>query len=417
MSMPGSFSPKAAPADTRDSKSGVPSAPSVRLGESSDDAFSLHSTTAQDPFFDNDPTELQDDDLPPLYTDDPNGTSGLLDPLAPSVERLVSPYLKDATGHEYYIDRRLDTDPTFLQRHMEACALSPPRPFVHLRGTHSESVRRDGKTQNETRVDFDIKYELTPHLYRDVRTGTSWRELRAADPFAKVRRGTVLPTRAPGFGGASGGAVEAGKAGLEEWCHRYCASHAGLKTFLLRRAVVGFDEELVRRKLEALVRATGYRGRVAVDFPVLDAEVEVYNEARTNRWRLLAWVRWMFVFSLLFLVAWPWLFLRTKRFEVIEVAWAFSRRGGDGRRGNAREYVSVSEEQWYNMWARAIRKAVLERRQGTLDQGDLIAAEGAQGEGFEQGEEGAGASAGRFVRAGVTAMNAVNQHFGWGGDS
>ncbi|KAH6691426.1 hypothetical protein F5X68DRAFT_259486 [Plectosphaerella plurivora] len=417
MSMPGSFSPKAAPVDAKDSKGPLPGpTPSVRLGEGSD-AFSLHSTAAAgDLFYDEDPAELQADDLPPLYTDDPEGTIPLGSVFYS--EGLVPPYRLEADGREYYIDRRLDTDPTFLQRHIEKLALSPPRPFVHLRGTHTETVRRDGKTEKQTCVDFDVKLELTPFLYSDVATRSSWRELNTVAPFAKVRRGTVFPTRAPGFGGASGGAVEAGKPNLEEWCHRYCASHTGLKSFLMRREVVGFNEELVRQKLENLVRATNYRGRVSVAFPVWYPAVEIYNDARTNRWRLLAWVRWLFVFTLLFVFSWPWLFFRTARFEVVEVEWAFSRRSPVP--GVGKEYVSVSEEQWYNMWARAIRRAVLERRQGTLDQGDLLAAEGAQGQAFDaqlqqQQQEGGGV-VGSFVRAGVTAMNAVNQHFGWGGD-
>ncbi|KAH7368832.1 hypothetical protein B0T11DRAFT_277715 [Plectosphaerella cucumerina] len=421
MSMPGSFSPKAAAADTKDSKGPLPGpSPSVRLGEGSD-AFSLHSTAAAgDRFYDEDPAELQADDLPPLYTDDPDGAISAANPLAPAPgsftnDGLVAPFRHEVDGREYFIDRRLDTDPSFLQRHIEALAISPPRPFVHLRGTHSETVRRDGKTEKKTHVDFDVKLELTPFLYSNVTTRESWREVRTADPFAKVRRGTVFPTRAPGFGGASGGAIEAGKPALEEWCHRYCASHAGLKSFMLRREVVGFNEELVRQKLENLVRATNYRGRVAVTFPVLDETVEVYNDARTNRWRLLPWVRWLFVFTLLFVFSWPWLFFRTARFEVVEAEWAFS-RFVEGAGAARREYVSVSEEHWYNMWARAIRRAVLERRQGTLDQGDLLAAEGAQGQAFDAQQQQQGGAMGGFVRAGVTAMNAVNQHFGWGGD-
>ncbi|KAJ1324099.1 hypothetical protein MN608_10159 [Microdochium nivale] len=43
--------------------------------------------------------------------------------------------------------------------------------------------------------------------------------------------------------------------------------------------------------------------------------------------------------------------------------------------GPAKECVSISEEQWYNMWARTIWRAVLARRQGTLHQQDLAEAE------------------------------------------
>ncbi|CRK31625.1 hypothetical protein BN1708_018790, partial [Verticillium longisporum] len=195
------------------------------------------------------------DDLPPLYTDEPSA-DGVRDPLLQIQDLhskqhgLVPPHLVvPATGNEYHIDRRLDADPSFLQRHIEACAAIPPRAFVRLRGTHTEPVRRGDKTERQTHVDFDVRLELTPFLYSDIATHTSWRTLRTADNFAKVRRGTVFATRAPGFGGARapGGvvtALEAGRPGLAEWCHRYCASHAGLKTFQLRREVTGWNEDL-----------------------------------------------------------------------------------------------------------------------------------------------------------------------------
>ncbi|KAL2754902.1 hypothetical protein ACRALDRAFT_1064666 [Sodiomyces alcalophilus JCM 7366] len=399
--------------------------PGLRLDETPD-ALSLHSTGLPprypDGFYDDPGRET--DDLPPLYTDDPDASPapapllppGAGSPLGPHAGYLVGLHRRDkSTGHEYYMDRRLDTDPAFLQKHIEMCALTPPRPFVQVRGTHSETVRKGDKTEKREHVDFDVRVEMTPFLYSDINARKSWREVRVAGQLEKVRRGTVFPARAPGFGGASGPTVgaEEGAQGLAEWCHRYCASHAALKTFLLRRAVVGFDEEAVAAKLEALIRNTGYRGHTTIRFPVEDAAVEVYNECRTNRWRFVAWVQWLCYLTLLFVFTWPWLFFRTKRFEVVVAEWHFSRVGGGGRR----EFVSVSEDQWYNMWARAIRSAVLGRRQGTLDQQDLIAAEGRQGPTFDEAGSGTLEGAGGLVRAGVHAMNAVNQHFGWGGDS
>ncbi|ROT38986.1 hypothetical protein SODALDRAFT_350252 [Sodiomyces alkalinus F11] len=426
------------------SASGSTPVPGLRLGETSD-ALSLH-TTGLPPhrpggLYDEFPAELEADDLPPLYTDDPDaaapapllppgGGGGSSSLLGRHAGYLLSPSHRDkSTGHECYMDRRLDTDPAFLQKHIEMCALTPPRPFVQVRGTHTETVRKGDKTEKREHVDFDVRVELTPFLYSDINTRASWRELRTADNFEKVRRGTVFAVRAPGFGGRSSSSSsssttrpgvdpatttttpaseEAGPPGLAEWCHRYCASHAGLKTFLLRRTVAGFDEEAVAAKLEALVRNTGYRGRTTVRFPVEDAAVEVFNQCRTNRWRLLAWLRWLTYLTLLFVFTWPWLFFRTKRFEVAVAEWHFSRfvfvpaGNGSGRR----EFVSVSEEQWYNMWARAIWKAVLGRRQGTLDQQDLIAAQAAQGLSFDEAAAGGG-----------MAGTVGGFHFGWGGDN
>ncbi|EEY20420.1 conserved hypothetical protein [Verticillium alfalfae VaMs.102] len=394
MSMPGSFSPhapsspKMAPtaaassASTGDVKK--PDAfltPPLRLGESSD-AYSLHSTNANAPgrFYDDDPAELpgsggDDDDLPPLYTDEPSA-DGVRDPLLQIQDLhskqhgLVPPHLVvPDTGNEYHIDRRLDADPSFLQRHIEACAEIPPRAFVRLRGTHTEPVRRGDKTERQTHVDFDVRLELTPFLYSDIATHTSWRTLRTADNFAKVRRGTVFATRAPGFGGARapGGVVTA----LEQAAP---ASPSGAtatapatpasKTFQLRREVTGWKR--------------GPR-------PVQARDAHPRHRLPGPRRRHL------------------------------------SPAGRDGHRLQRRRHEPLAPAALVGTTcgARAVRRAVLERRQGTLDQGDLVAAEGAQDATFEGQTEAqavVGNAVGNFVRAGVSAMNAVNVRFGWGGD-
>ncbi|KAJ0307555.1 hypothetical protein COL516b_004176 [Colletotrichum fioriniae] len=409
MSMPGAFSPDLSPfePDSKkdDSSSAAANPPPLRLNQPSD-AFSLHTN---DPYYDDIATASSSNagDLPPSYTDEPSS----LDPKH-NITTTVTPLLADESGHspllfrrdpdtgaEIHCSRRLDTDPAFLESHITSLAQSPPRPYLRVRGTHTESIRkRDDKTESKTVVDFD------------------------------VRRGTVFPTRAPGFGGRSSGA-RGGAAGeevskepptLREWCHRYCASHAGLKTFSLLRTVPGFDDdERLKARLEDLVRATNYRGRIDVSFPVHDSTVEIYNTCRVNRWRQTTWIRWLFYLTFLWVFAWPYLFFRTKRFEVVEAEWAFSRRRRDPQTGAAggREYVSLSEVDLYNMWGRAISKAVLERRQGELDQRDLRDAEGRQDTSFEDVLAGIDQETTRgLVRAGVSAMNVVNRHFGWGED-
>ncbi|KAF9874875.1 hypothetical protein CkaCkLH20_07569 [Colletotrichum karsti] len=423
MSMPGAFSPelppsKPVPSDDKSSKD----PPALRLDQPAD-AYSMHTN---DPYYDEASASSSTAalDLPPSYTDDPSSTD--VNPSALLADESASPnlfYKEAETGYEIHLSKRLDTDPTYLESHIASLAQLPPRPYVRVRGTHSESVRkRDDKTENKTVVDFDLRLDLTPFLYRDIQARQSWRELRTADNFQKVRRGTVFPTRAPGFGGSSaGGVVEGSKPPtLREWCHRYCASHAGLKTFTLSRLVTGFDEdERLKGRLEDLVRSTHYRGRIDVSFPVQDARVDVYNACRVNRWRYTTWVRWLFYLTFLWIFAWPYLFFRTKRYEVVEAEWPFSRRKRDPQTGKVvgREYVTVSEDQWYNMWARAIYRGIMERRQGELDQRDLRDADGRQDTSFEDVLAGMDGETTRgLVRAGVSAMNVVNRHFGWGGD-
>ncbi|OLN86883.1 hypothetical protein CCHL11_04652 [Colletotrichum chlorophyti] len=426
MSMPGAFSPElppSKPAPTKDDCSST-NPPALRLDQPND-AYSLHTN---DPYFDDDIAASSASavhDLPPSYTDDPSApdVTQTLPLLADEAGPSPLLFRKDPiTGAEIHLSRLLDTDPAYLESHISSLAESPPRPQVRIRGTHHERVRKHhDKTEDKTIVDFDIRLDLTPFLYRDITSRRAWRDFRTADNFAKVRRGTVFPTRAPGFGGSSSAAVEAAKPPtLREWCHRYCASHAGLKTFALQRTVTGFDDdERLRARLEDLVRATHYRGKIDVSFPVYDARVDIYNACRVNRWRHTTWVRWFFYLTFLWIFSWPYLFFRTRRFEVVEAEWAFSRRKRDPQTGRVvgREYVSLSELEWYNMWGRAISKAVLERRQGELDQRDLRDAEGRQDTTFEDVLSGIDGETTRgLVRAGVSAMNVVNRHFGWGGD-
>ncbi len=384
---------------------GKPTSPNLRPAP---DAVSLRSQPA-DRFLDDDAPELQVDDLPPLYSDEPESSSA---PLLPSTQpsNVIPWHSEDAkTGAKYYLDRRLDEDPRLLQSHVEYWASVPPRPYVKVTGTHRESVDKNGKKETKTVTDFDIQIELTPYLYLDATNRISWRELRTVDNGEKTRRGTIFKARAPG----STQSIEVGgdaKPTLLEWCHMYCASHAGLKAFSLRRRVVGFDEAKAKKLIESLVRGTNYRGHLSITFPVKDELVEVYNECRTNRGRLTTWVQWVCMLTLLFIFTWPYLFFRTKRFEVVAADWPFSRPKSYG----GKEYVSLSEDQWYNLWGRALSKAVLGKQQGTLDQHDLTAAEGAEPTFNTESASVNGAL--NVLRAGVNAMNEVNRQFGWGGD-
>jgi hypothetical protein len=371
---------------------------------------------------DYDTPQLQNDDLPPLYDDlDQAGQSSSTAPLLaaqPSIPAVrpptcvsAAPFSEDPnSGVWYVLDSRLDADPEILGMHIQRWATIPPRPSVRIYGSHQHTYDNRGKQERRTVTDFDISVELTPWLFSDAANLDSWRELRTVENGERARRGTVLPTRAPG---AVRGIVLGtdAKPTLAEWCHRYCASHAGLKCFVLRRTVVGFDQQRVREKLVTLVRAANYRGAVSVTFPMKSDRVEVYNDCRTNAWRLTPWIWWLCALTLMFILTWPYLLLRTKKFDVVVAEWPFSKPTADG----SRAFVSISEDQWYNMWGRAIGRAVLERRQGALDQQDLVAADGPDFMPIPDFAAVGGAAG--FLRASVNAMNAVNRQFGWGYDS
>jgi hypothetical protein len=356
-------------------------------------------------YFDDDPSELEADDLPPLYSDLEEGPAAPINPLGPGGMATETQFFRrdPNTETEYYIDKRLETDPKFLENHLRALAKMPPRPTVHLRGTHHETVKNGDRSERREIVDFDITIDLTYLLCGEIYNDPTWHHFHAVSNLEKVRRGTVFPTRAPGFGGS--GQAETGVPNVKEWCHRFCASHAGLKNLVLERRVLGWDWESLRERLQELVRnGTNYRGHLRVEFPVRGARVEVYNDCRTNRWRLTKWIQLLFTFTLLFIFSWPWLLLRTCRWETLYADWHlsfFDHRG-------TRMYASLSEHQWYNLWARPIQRAVLARRQGTLTQNDVANQDAAppRAEGLVG-----------WVQAGVEAMGVVDRSFGWGMDS
>ncbi|KAK7752185.1 hypothetical protein SLS62_005929 [Diatrype stigma] len=392
---------------------------------SASDAVSLHSNPGGGESYrdayrdidDDDAPQLAVDDLPPSYghalqeqqhppsaaTDEPSA------PLVASVPNI--PFIREDanTGARFYVNKLFE-DPARLEQHIRQEAATPPRPYLRLVGTHTETTRdRKGKSESSTVTDFDVNVELTPFLYADAQYRRSWTSLRTVENGEKVRRGTVLAKRAPG----AQQDIEVGgpdKPTLQEWCHRFGASPAGLRCFVLRRRMVGFDTAGVVYRLRRLVLDTNYRGHLVVELRTKNEVVECYNDARINRWRFHPWAFFLAVISLMIVFTWPYLWLRTKRWEVAVAEWPFSRTTDDGRK----EYVSISEDQWYNMWARAIAKAVLEKRQATLDQEDLRRSQEPE-PALNTGHAGVDGAVGLF-RAGLSAMNEVNRHLGWGGD-
>ncbi|KAK5993923.1 hypothetical protein PT974_07361 [Cladobotryum mycophilum] len=318
------------------------------------------------------------DTTPPENNSSGTRFHSAVDPLAPSGIRglglSIEPFAHDARSDiVYYINEDLETDPSFLENTLNTLSKMPPRPFAVIRGTHTETRRNndDDREENRQVVDFDLEIEMTHLLFTDIHNPQhgAWREIKTVGNFEKVKRGTVFATRAPGFGGS--GTAESGEPSVQEWCHRFCASSAGLKNLSFERRVVGYDWDLLERRLEDLVRATNYRGRLDISFPIRNSRVEIYNSCRTNRWRLTKWIYIVSIITLMFLFTWPWLFFRTKRWQTVYAEWEVSREEDDGTGRVTRRYASMSEEAWYNLWAKAVQKAVLERKQGALDQGDL----------------------------------------------
>ncbi|KAF1959604.1 hypothetical protein CC80DRAFT_489723 [Byssothecium circinans] len=252
-----------------------------------------------------------------------------------------------------------DTDPTYLEEGIRAFARQAPRPLVYILGTHQETTRHRDKKERKTVTDFRIVMHLQQYLKHNFDpNATSQFELTTVENGEKTYRGTVTKQRAPGF--KQDIEVGAPKPTLTEWCHRYCASPRALRVFRLQRPVTGFDGEVIRSRIEGLIRSTSYRGFISVTFPVEEKNIDIYTTNRINEWRLKTWVRWAFYLSFLWIFSWPSLFLATKRYAVVRAEWPFSVTDNAGNK----RYTTMSENQWFEKWQVAIRRLVLGQYEG-----------------------------------------------------
>lgn len=257
------------------------------------------------------------------------------------------------------MEARYDSDPILLEDAIRSYAQTAPVPLVYIMGTHKETIKRRDKKETRDVTDFRIVINIQRYLRRNFNDqDTSSMELVTVENGEKTHRGTIMKVRAPG----AKQDIEIGtpKATLTEWCHRYCASPRMLRIFRLRRVITGFDETQLKNRLEGVIRATNYRGNLAITFPVEDKNVDMYTSSLLNKCRLKNWVCWIFYLTFLWIFTWPFLFFATKRYAVVRAEWPFSITDAQGRK----TYTSVSEEQWFEKWHVAIRRLALDRYQG-----------------------------------------------------
>ena len=120
---------------------------------------------------------------------------------------------------------QLTSDPEALRDYLLFQSRLEPHPWVRMLGTHTE-IRQDNRKEEKVKVkDFDIKVSISGLLM------PSRRKTTIAENGNKTYRGDRVKTVAPGFKAD----VEASYAApqLEEWYHRFCASSASVKTYVL----------------------------------------------------------------------------------------------------------------------------------------------------------------------------------------
>jgi hypothetical protein len=331
------------------------------------DAVSLH-TTPDDYTYDDAP-EITG--LPPSYADSQGDSVD--EPAAVVIRHILPPSNRMNHGNytlkmgkpvvnetQTLMDARYDSDAVYLEEGIRQFAKEPPWPLVYVLGTHSETVRKGDKKETKAITDFRIVMNLRNYLMSIDRNEHRWAPMRleTAGNGEKTHRGTIWKQRAPGFKQD----IEVGstRPTLKKWCHRYCASPRMLRIFRLRRVVTGFDDELLKNRIEGLIRSTNYRGHISVTFSTEDKNVDIYTTNFVNKWRLQQWVCWIFYLTFLWIFTWPYLYFATKRYAVVRAEWPFSVSDTHGNK----TYTTLSEEQWFEKWHVAIRRLVLDRFEG-----------------------------------------------------
>lgn len=98
-----------------------------------------------------------------------------------------------------------------------------PDPMIRMKGTHTETRRRDNRDETTTFTDFDISVSTSDLL------ASPWRRTKFIDNGEKAYRGGRTKSIAAGF--KADLQSTHGVPSPEEWYHRFCASSATLKTY------------------------------------------------------------------------------------------------------------------------------------------------------------------------------------------
>lgn len=133
---------------------------------------------------------------------------------------------RDAKGSiKYVLSRVFSSDPDLLQDFVAMEARLMPNPTVRMIGTHTETRYRDKREESILITDFDITVSLANLLI------SPWRRTRVVENGVKTYRGGRTRSIDKGF------KVDEEETrlapSLKEWCHRFCASSASLKTYEL----------------------------------------------------------------------------------------------------------------------------------------------------------------------------------------
>lgn len=243
----------------------------------------------------------------------------------------------------YSHDPVLDRSPDELWRFF-VMNLKPPRLAVRLIGEHSD----ESKSCSNRVTDFFIEIDISHFV-------TEWSQLYAHPDSGWVEQMTINndPDGAliEQFGpiGTFTGSNSTAWPTLRETVEEYTSSMNRFKEIRMRKRVL-WDTWRVKKSLKALVRSTGYRDSIYVEFPMDDYKVVALASSRSSRCAHSGLVQCLCCMSCLCIGFWP--------------AWAIARKSMDTL---TCEYLSTqSADEFLSKNSSAIRDAVLRRSRTRL---------------------------------------------------
>lgn len=237
----------------------------------------------------------------------------------PAFSTLSSDHTTITTSHRPY-NKFVSALTEFIRKQ----ASLPPKPSICIKGISAKGV------------DFDVKLNLLPYLYR------------SRDPWNYL---TIKPGSDDGQSLIS--RSQDSNRLLDTWIKEYCSDQSSLKTFTLERQVINFDLDTLSGLIRNTFADIGYRGRLEVKLETAYSKVVVDNQSIKGSGAFFRPIVSAFIGS--------------NNFEVVKVIWPFARSGpeeDDQASSTFREFASISEASWWKECKITVVRAALENRRG-----------------------------------------------------
>ncbi|RVD82581.1 uncharacterized protein DFL_007003 [Arthrobotrys flagrans] len=326
-----------------------------------------------------------DDELPPSY--DAEGTSLLphpahavpdgatnavpLEPPPDFTPYVAEHYENPTTGSVTSYDVHLNEDGEALYRFLLTQNMHAPRPQVRMRGTHVEKHHHHrssvndqrNDTEHKTIVDFDVTMDFQSLIL--IEPGQQG-IIQVVDEDTTAHRGGAFRTKGRDTRSLPDDTPIMPK-DIRSWADDYCNDPAICKEFVMEKICPGYDTKYLATRLHQLIQSTNYAGDIQITFPTTHNKVKIRPANKLTELRYNKAVRWFCYLTFLWIITWPILFFMTRNYNVVRSVWPMSAVDVNGRRR-----VKMTEDQWFEYWRPAIRRAVLGRRQGKVTEQDLI---------------------------------------------